>query len=129
MKSVVAVHGIYGDHKNTWMTEETNDQPRTSWLQQVHKDNPSSRIMTFGYDASHNEAGLYTMGRIRDKALQLLDDLVELRRGMNLVHVCMLLIVDPRVEVEQRANVSYRRIRVVRLCLSVMTWVVLLSRW
>lgn len=100
MKSVVAVHGIYGDRMNTWMTNETNDQPGTNWLEQVHEDNPSSRIMTFGYDASHSEGGLYTMGRIRDKALQLLDDLVELRRGKNIVPVCILFIMQPRFEVE-----------------------------
>lgn len=87
MKSVVAVHGIYGDRENTWTTDETNDQPSKNWLKQIYEDNPSSRIMTFGYDASHTGAGVYTMGRIRDKALQLLDDLVERRRGPNSIPV------------------------------------------
>lgn len=106
MKSVVAVHGIYGDRENTWMSDESGDRPRESWLRQIHEDNPSSRIMTFGYDAIHTEGGLYTMGRIRDKALQLLDALVKLRRGKDLSSVCNLLIIDPSV-VEQRSNMSY----------------------
>ena len=97
MKSVVAIHGIYGDRKDTWMTDKMTNQLRTSWLHQIHEDNPNSRIMTFGYDASHTEAGLYTMGRIRDQALQLLNDLVKLRRGRNLVSVYLQLIVDPRL--------------------------------
>ena len=129
VKSVVAVHGIYGDREDTWMTEETDNQPKTSWLKQIHEDYPSSRIMTFGYDASHPETGLYTMGRIRDRALQLLDDLIKLRRGKNLVPVCILLIIDPSVRGKQRANLSYRRIPVVRYYSSVMIWEVLLSKW
>ena len=111
------------------MTDGTDDQQRTSWLDQIHKDNPSSRIMTFGYDASHTETGLYTMGRIRDRALQLLDDLTKLRGGKNLVPVCTLLIIDPSVRVKQRANLSYRRIPVARYCSSVTIWGVLLSKW
>lgn len=82
------------------MTDATEDQPRTTWLKQIHEDNPDSRIMTFGYDASHTETGLYTMGRIRNRALQLLDDLVKLWSGKNLVPVCILLIIDPSVRVK-----------------------------
>ena len=100
-KSVVAVHGIYGDSRTTWMTDEMENHPRTSWLKQIHKDNPSSRVMTFGYDATHTETGLYTMSRIRDRALQLLDDLIKLRGGKNLDPVCTIVIIDPNVRVKQ----------------------------
>jgi hypothetical protein len=41
--------------------------------------------MTFGYDTSNTVAGIYTMGSIREKALQLLDDLVKLREDPNSV--------------------------------------------
>lgn len=94
-KSIVAVHGIYGDSESTWMSEEADDEPGKSWLIQLHEDNPGSRIMTFGYDASHTEGRLYTMGRIRDKALQLLDELVRLRREKHFSSVCILSIIEP----------------------------------
>ncbi|KAF6226268.1 hypothetical protein HO133_009134 [Letharia lupina] len=82
---VVAVHGIHGDRESTWMLEESNQQPGSQWLHQIYEDNPSSRVMTFGYDSSRFETGLCKMGRFKDAALQLLDDLVELRRGLDLV--------------------------------------------
>ena len=129
MESVVAVHGIYGDSRNSWMTDEMDNHPRASWLEQIHRDNPSSRVMTFGYDATHTGTGLYTMSRIRDRALQLLDDLIKLRGGKNRDPVCTLLTIDPNVRVKQRANLSYRRIPVARYCSSVMIWEALLSKW
>ena len=100
------------------MSDESGDRPRESWLKQIHEDNPSSRIMTFNYDAIHTEGGLYTMGRIRHKALQLLDELVKLRRGKDLSSVCVFLIIAPSV-VEKRFNMSHCRTRVVRCCSSV----------
>ena len=96
MNSIVAVHGIYGDRENTWMSDGTDGQPKESWLKQIHEDNPSSRIMSFGYDASHTDGRLYTMSRIREKALQLLDELVKLRRVKGLSSVCNFLNIDPK---------------------------------
>jgi len=84
LDSVVAVHGIHGDRENTWKTEETNDEPGCNWLKdRIYNDYPKSRILTFGYDASNAGVGIYAMKRIREKALQLLNDLVELREGLN----------------------------------------------
>ena len=85
--------------------------------------------MTFGYDAAHTETGLYTMSRIRDRALQLLDDLIKLRGEKNLDPACTLLTKDPNARVKQRANLSYRRIPVARYCSSVTIWEALLSKW
>jgi hypothetical protein len=83
LDSVVAVHGIFGDRENTWTTEETDGQSGINWLKErIYDDYSSSRVLTYGYDASHTGAGVYTMGGIREKALQLLDDLVELRKGL-----------------------------------------------
>ena len=129
MESVVAVHGIYTDSRNTWMTDEMDNHPRTCWLMQIHKDNPGSRVMTFGYDATHSGTGLYTMSRIRDRVLQLLDDLIKLRGGKKLNPVSTLLAINSNVGVKQRANLSYRRMPVARYCSSVMIWEALLSKW
>jgi hypothetical protein len=38
-------------------------------------------MLTFGYDASATRTGISTMAAIREKALQLLDALVELRKA------------------------------------------------
>jgi hypothetical protein len=87
--SVVAVHGIHGDRENTWTAEGANDESSCNWLKdRIYNDYPRSRILTFGYDASSAGGGIYAMKRIREKALQLLDDLVELREGLN--SVCAL---------------------------------------
>jgi hypothetical protein len=89
LDSVVAVHGICGDRENTWTTNGTNDELGCNWLKdRIYNDYPRSRILTFGYDVSNTGKGIYTMTRIREKALQLLDDLVELRKGLN--PVCAL---------------------------------------
>ena len=99
------------------MSDGTDGQPKKSWLKQIHEDNPSSRILSFGYDKRHTDGRLYTMGRIRGKALQLLDELVKLRRVKGLSSVCKFLTIDLSV-VEKRANVSFYSIRVVRYCSS-----------
>ena len=72
------------------MTEKTSRQPETSWLQQIHEDNPSSRVMTFGYESCKLGAAICTIECFRAAALLLLDDLVELRRGPDLVAVYIL---------------------------------------
>lgn len=99
--SVVAVHGIHGNRGNAWGTDEANHQPGSNWLEQIHKDRPSSRIVTFGYDSRHFASGVYTTERFRDTALQLLDDLVELRRGSDLSAVRVPLILGLSVGVGQ----------------------------
>lgn len=100
MDSVVAVHGIYGDRENTWMTEGTHDEPGCNWLKdRIYNVYPRSRILTFGYDA---EAGIYAMTRIREKAFQLLDDLVELREGINPVRAMSYL--EHIIEMRQGAD-------------------------
>ena len=69
----------------------------------VHKDNPRSRIMTSGYDSSLFGAVVYMIRCFRDTARQLLDELVELRRGPDRVTVHILLIMEPSIGVRQRA--------------------------
>lgn len=113
LKSVVAVHEIYVDCENTWTIDEIKNQSRISWLKQIHEDNPSSRIITFSYDATRTGAGIYTIGRIRDKALQLLDDLVDVRRGPDVIFVFFPLILDLSVGVGQRADIFCCSIQVV----------------
>ena len=54
--------------------------------------------MTFGYDANRIGAGLYTIRSIGDKALHLSDDLVDHRRGRNVVLVFIHLILDRVLE-------------------------------
>jgi hypothetical protein len=82
LDSVVAVHGLHGGREDTWRTDGTDNAPGSNWLKdQIYESYPASRILTFGYDASNTRAGISTMAGIREKALQLLDDLVELRKA------------------------------------------------
>ena len=50
------------------------------------------------------------IGCLRDTARQLLDELVELRRGPDRVTVHILLILEPRIGVRQRADRSCYRV-------------------
>lgn len=79
---MIAVHGLHGDREGTWTTNRIGDEPGRNWLKDpLHKHYPGSRILAFGYDASATRAGILTMGGIREKALQLLDDLIQLRQA------------------------------------------------
>ncbi|PVH77725.1 hypothetical protein DL98DRAFT_423188, partial [Cadophora sp. DSE1049] len=70
---VVAVHGYHGDRHTSW------GGPYSNWLEDsLHVRYPSSRILTFGYDA-HGIKGTSTRAGIKEKAVQLLDELVKLR--------------------------------------------------
>ncbi|KAG4434616.1 hypothetical protein IFR05_009909 [Cadophora sp. M221] len=70
---VVAVHGYHGDRHTSW------GGPYNNWLEySLFPQYPSSRILTFGYDA-HGIKGTSTRAGIRQKAVQLLDELVKLR--------------------------------------------------
>ena len=93
MDSIVAVQGIHRDRLNAQMTDETDHLLSSDWLHDMHSENPSSRIIAFDYDSSHIEAGINTIGRFKDKALQLLDGLVKLRGKTDLVAVCILSIL------------------------------------
>lgn len=72
----MAVHGLHGDRDSTWTTDDT---PGGNWLKD-HMDewNSGSRILSFGYDGS--SPSVLTMAGIREEAVRLLDDLVELRK-------------------------------------------------
>ena len=112
--SIVAVQGIHRDRLNAQITAKTDRRPWGDWLHWMHLENPSSRIIAFDYDSSHIEAGINTIGRFKNKALQLLDGLVKLRGKTDLVAVCILSILYPIVGVRQRADVAFSSIRVVQ---------------
>ena len=79
---MIAVHGLHGDREDTWTTNRIGDDQGRNWLKDLlQKHYPGSRILAFGYDASATRAGILTMGGIREKALQLLDDLIQLRQA------------------------------------------------
>ncbi len=72
--SVVAVHGLKGDPKDTWTNHTTN----AFWLKDfLPFDVPNVRIMTFGYNAS--AAFGNTTADIMDHAKGLLTCLVDKR--------------------------------------------------
>ncbi|KAF8855271.1 hypothetical protein BDZ45DRAFT_507816 [Acephala macrosclerotiorum] len=76
---LVAVHGLYGDPRETW----TADGESNTWLEKnVHETYPNSRVMTFGYSNEVSRKGIATRISIREKALQLLEELLELRKGL-----------------------------------------------
>jgi hypothetical protein len=72
--SVVAVHGLNGDPKNTWTNPKTN----AFWLKDfLPQDVPNARIMTFGYNA--NVVFGNTTADIIDHAKGLLSSLIDKR--------------------------------------------------
>ncbi|KAI9793748.1 MAG: hypothetical protein M1833_000694 [Piccolia ochrophora] len=87
---IVAVHGLYGDRLDTWKYEEKEkgeeDKPPSSswnWLEEgFSAEGPSPRVLTFGYDASLSSNGIATAAGVEEKALHLLDALVECRKSI-----------------------------------------------
>jgi hypothetical protein len=72
--SVVAVHGLNGDPKNTWTSRKTH----AFWLKDfLPQDVPDARVMTFGYNA--DAAFGNTTADIIDHAKGLLTSLVDKR--------------------------------------------------
>jgi hypothetical protein len=72
--SIVAVHGLNGDSKNTW----TNSRTNAFWLKDfLPHDVPDARILTFGYNAG--AAFGNTTADIIDHAKSLLSSLVDKR--------------------------------------------------
>ena len=72
--SIVAVHGLYGDPKNTWTSRETN----AFWLKDfLPHDVPDARVMSFGYNA--DAAFGNTTAGIIDHAKSLLTSLIDKR--------------------------------------------------
>jgi hypothetical protein len=66
---------------DTWTSDTTNDVPGSNWLgDQLFYRQYRSRILAYGYDASNTRSGIFTRAGIREKALRLLDELVELRK-------------------------------------------------
>lgn len=74
LPSIVAVHGLNGDRKNTWTNHKTN----AFWLKDfLPLDVPNARVMTFGYNA--DAAFGNTTADIIDHAKGLLSSLVDKR--------------------------------------------------
>jgi hypothetical protein len=72
--SLVAVHGLNGDAKQTWTHRETN----ALWLQDfLPQDVQNIRVMSFGYNAS--AAFGNTTATIADHAKDLLACLIDKR--------------------------------------------------
>lgn len=80
--SVVAIHGLHGDSKNTWteLDEETE-----VWMQHAFKgiSDKGVRVITFGYDPADDERSCYTLHGIYEMAEELLSRLLELRMGID----------------------------------------------
>ena len=74
LPSIVAVHGLYGDPKNTWTSRQAN----AFWLKDfLPHDVPNARVMTFGYNA--DAAFGNTTADIADHAKSLLSSLIDKR--------------------------------------------------
>lgn len=74
LHSIVAIHGLNGDPKDTW----TDDKSNVFWLKDfLPHDVPNARVMTFGYDADAT-FGKTTAG-ISELAQILLSSLVDRR--------------------------------------------------
>ena len=74
--SIIAVHGLNGDSMNTWTHFPGRGKPSTMWLRDLLPEKlPSSRVMTFQYDASvvGNTSAHGVRGNA-SKLLQLLRD-------------------------------------------------------
>jgi len=48
--------------------------------EQIHKPHKDAQVWTYGYDASMNRTGIATRTGIRQKAFDLLEVLVEMRK-------------------------------------------------
>lgn len=83
--SIVAVHGLNGDSKNTWTSRQIN----AFWLKEfLPLDVPHARVMTLGYNA-HAAFG-NTTADIIDHAKSLLSSLVDKREEEDVGHQCPL---------------------------------------
>lgn len=72
--SIVAVHGLFGDQKDSWTHRKTN----AFWLSDfLPQDVPNARVMTFGYNA--DAAFGNTAADIEDHAKSLLSGLIDKR--------------------------------------------------
>ena len=97
LNSVVAVHGLYGDRETTWTYEEEREEGeiedksemRWNWLKDGSLTEPEPRTLTFGYDASLTNNGIVRAEGIKEKALKLLDELVEHRMSIPPVRLCL----------------------------------------
>ena len=99
MGSVVAVHGLHGNREDTWTTDGKDDTPGSNWLKdRIFERHPGSRILAFGYDLSKTRQRISAMAGIMEKALHLLDDLVELRRVSDPVRAMTLSSMPTRFE-------------------------------
>ncbi|KUJ16881.1 uncharacterized protein LY89DRAFT_67055 [Mollisia scopiformis] len=76
---LVAVHGLFEDSQETWTPA---DETKT-WLEaNLYETYTNARIMTFGYETDESKDGISTRGSIRKKALQMLEELLELRKEL-----------------------------------------------
>lgn len=74
--SIVAVHGLNGDPKDTW----TNPKTKAFFLQDyIPGDVEGSRVFNFGYNA--DVAFGNTTAGIKDHAVDLLSSLVDERKS------------------------------------------------
>lgn len=81
LNRVVSVHGLYGHRIGTWTTDAIGEEPGTSWMkEQIYREQPDSQVWTYGYDASINKSGIATRMAIQEKAYDLLDKLLEMRK-------------------------------------------------
>lgn len=83
--SVIAVHGLYGNSRETWTTTSQGHPPGRNWLiNDVHHRYPEARILTFGYNLNVVRDGI---AALTAKSLQLLDELVTLQNQSCLVRL------------------------------------------
>ena len=102
--SIVAVHGLNGDPKDTW----TSHQPNAFWLKDfLPLDVPNARVMTFGYNA--DAAFGKTTAEIVDHAKGLLSSLVDRREEIDVRYRYFLDSRDAKAELLPRscADLSY----------------------
>ena len=104
LRSIVAVHGLNGDPKDTWTSQQSN----AFWLKDfLPHDVPNARVMTFGYNA--DVAFGKTTAEIVDHAKGLLSSLVDRREENNVRYQYLLGPRDASAELLPRSceDLSY----------------------
>jgi hypothetical protein len=77
--SVVAIHGIHGNFKDTWF--ESSESIKQTWLSDIFPASAynAARVIMYGYDSSLTTGTWFTLKGIYEEAQKLLEILANLR--------------------------------------------------
>lgn len=99
LRSIIAVHGLFGHHKTSWTLINSENGSETYWLRDLLPVLvPQARVLSFGYRSDYLTANILSCEGIDKACIRFLEIIAELRSYAEVNFDNFIIVFGARIE-------------------------------